>query len=275
MTAERSDKRPDKVLLYRGQLWLALVAYGNFLFRYRNVIFPLVMAMTFIGFRPNLAGGSLAADRWLDLVGLLIVIAGQAVRAAVIGLAYIRRGGLNKKVYAEALVTNGIFAHSRNPIYVGNLLMIAGYLVIHNSLWVYLLGSLFFLISYRAIVAAEEQFLHSKFGSAYVAYCRATPRWAIDLGGLGRTFTQMSFNWRWVLAKDYTTCTTWIMTVLGLYGYEVFLAEGLERGGSTLVVVAILARAILLAALVIRALKKPKRLTYKVSDKAGMIVKVP
>jgi protein-S-isoprenylcysteine O-methyltransferase Ste14 len=249
--------------LYRGPLWGALIAYGNFLFRYRNAVFPAAMVLLFLGFRPVFAGGDLASDRWLDLLGVLIVLAGQAVRAAVIGLAYIKRGGLDKKVYAAHLVTDGLFAHSRNPIYVGNLLMVAGYLVVHNSPWVYLLGGGFFLISYRAIVAAEEQYLHGKFGPAYVAYSRDVPRWWIMPAGLGATFAQMTFNWRRVVIKDYSTFMTATITVLGLYAYEVYVAQGFEQGGGALAAIGGLALAVVLATLGIRALKKAKILTDK------------
>jgi protein-S-isoprenylcysteine O-methyltransferase Ste14 len=254
---------PSREPLYRGPLWGALIAYGNFLFRYRNAVFPAVMAALFIGFRPVFAGGTMESDGWLELLGVAIVLGGQAVRAAVIGLSYIKRGGLNKKVYAEHLVTDGLFAHCRNPLYVGNLLMVAGYFVIHNSLWVYLLGSAFFLVSYRAIVAAEEQFLHGKFGQAYVAYCRDVPRWWIAPGGLGATFAQMTFNWRRVVLKDYSTAMAWLITVLGLNAYEVVVVESFEQGAGTLAAIAVLALAVVLGALAIRALKKAKWLTDK------------
>ena len=76
-----------------------------------------------------------------------------------IGLAYIIRGGKNKKVYAEDLVTTGIFAHCRNPLYVGNILMLAGVGILSNSLLYVVIMIPFFLFVYQAIVLAEENFL--------------------------------------------------------------------------------------------------------------------
>lgn len=104
-----------------------MIAYGNFLFRHRNWVFPLFMVVLFVAFLPA-RGGTLP-----DIVGLAIVLAGLIVRGAVVGLANIKRGGLQKKVYAADLVTDGMFARCRNPLYVGNLLMISGYLVIHDN----------------------------------------------------------------------------------------------------------------------------------------------
>lgn len=245
---------------YAGAFWRVTIAYGNFLFRFRNVVFPVVMVLLFVAFQPAFAGGSLASDAWLNALGLLIVIAGQAVRAGVIGLAYIKRGGLKKKVYAENLVTEGVFAHCRNPLYVGNFLMLAGYFVLHNSPWVYLLGGAFFLYAYRAIVAAEEQYLHGKFGGAYEAYCRDVPRWWIEPRGLGRTFQDMTFNWRRVLLKDYATAQTWLITVLGLLAYEAVVAQGVAGARDTLIGLAVAAAVVFALALAVRVLKKSKRL---------------
>lgn len=243
---------------YAGAFWRATIAYGNFLFRFRNLVFPAVMVLLFVAFQPAFLGGS--GDAWLNAFGLMIVIAGQAVRVGVIGLAYIKRGGLKKKVYAENLVTEGVFAHCRNPLYVGNGLMMLGFFVIHNSPWVYLLGGAFFLYAYRAIVAAEEQFLHGKFGAAYEAYCRDVPRWWIEPRGLGRTFQDMSFNWRRVLIKDYATAQTWLITVLGLIAYEAVVAQGFAGAQDILIGIAIAAGVVFALALAVRVLKKSKRL---------------
>ena len=50
------------------------------------------------------------------IIGLIITVLGQAIRGATIGLAYIIRGGKDKKVYAEDLVTSGIFCTLPQPV---------------------------------------------------------------------------------------------------------------------------------------------------------------
>src|SRR5205823_6159785 len=72
-------------------------------------------------------------DLALDSVGVAVALAGQALRAVVIGLAYIKRGGRNKEITADRLVCEGVFAHSRNPLYVGNFLIVTGLLIMWNS----------------------------------------------------------------------------------------------------------------------------------------------
>ena len=197
-----------------------LITYGNWLFRERNRVFPVVMLVLFVSFRPRLAGGSLASDLWLDLAGLGISVSGQLLRALVVGLAYIKRGGVDKKVHADTLVTEGLFAHARNPLYVGNLLILAGLFVIHNHPLVYAFGGTFFGFAYIAIVRAEETYLRTKFGAAFTAYCASVPRWIPRVGGLTQTITGMRFNWRRVVSKEMASCLVWVMTALLLLMYE-------------------------------------------------------
>ena len=189
------------------------IAYGNFLFRYRNILFPAVLFTLFILFKPYPFAKDENLDIWLDITGILIILIGQGIRAPVIGLAYIKRGGKQKRIDADTLVTEGIFAHCRNPLYVGNLFIIIGFLVIYNNFWVYLLGGSFFLLSYTAIVAAEESFLRRKFGTEFEQYCKRVNRWLVDLTGIRKTLHSMKFNWHRVIMKDYTTFLTWFLTV--------------------------------------------------------------
>ena len=232
-----------------------MIAYGNFLFRHRNWIFPLFMVALFLSFRPAPPDGYLA-----DMIGVAVVLLGAVIRGAVVGLAYIKRGGLQKKVYAADLVTDGMFSHCRNPLYVGNVLMVAGYLVIHGNPWVYAIGGLYFLISYHAIVAAEEAYLRANFGEAYVAYCRDVPRWWVRLSGFGATFGSMDFNWRRVVVKDYSTLDTAIITTLALLALQSVSHQGFETARGALITLGAILIAVQIAALTIVILKKSGRL---------------
>lgn len=237
----------------------SFVAYGDFLFRYRNLVFPLYMIALLFGFPPVPAGGEALTDAWLDLAGLSIVLSGSALRIAVVGLAYIKRGGVDKKVFADELVTAGIFAHGRNPLYLANLLVLLGFFVIHNNPLVYLLGGAFFLVSYGAIVAAEERYLSAKFGSAYDDYRHRVPRWMIDPRGLRKTFRSMTFNWGRVVAKEYSSFSTMIVTLLGLFAYQTAVVTGLAESRDVLLTYAAAVVFCGVATLWVRALKKAGR----------------
>jgi len=193
-----------------------MINIGNFFFRYRNWLFIVLYLLLFIP-SPLLFNQRYFGEQyWLYplIIGLFITILGQVIRGATIGLAYIIRGGKDKKVYAEELVTTGIFNHCRNPLYVGNILMLLGVGILSNSLiYVGVIMPLFLFI-YQAIVLAEENFLRKKFGAAFDAYCSKVNRWFPSLAGIGNSFAAMEFNWkRWIL-KEYNTQFVWMVGIV-------------------------------------------------------------
>lgn len=192
-----------------------MVAIGNFFFKYRNWIFILFYGALFIPswplFSPEKFGESYYI--WPIVLGLVITVTGQLIRGLTIGLAYIIRGGKGGKPYAEGLVTEGIFTHCRNPLYVGNILMLLGVGILANSLVYVGIVIPIFLFVYQAIVLAEENFLRGKFGAGYDEYCKHVNRWIPNLKGIGKTFSGMEFNWkRWIL-KEHTTQFIWLIGI--------------------------------------------------------------
>jgi len=90
----------------------ALIRFGNLLFSARNHVFPLVfLAIAAMSFR-SVPLGSERVDLALDVIGLGVAVAGQTLRAMVIGLAYIRRGGKEKK---DAADVSGFFHAPTGP----------------------------------------------------------------------------------------------------------------------------------------------------------------
>lgn len=195
-------------------------------------------------------------DVLMDVFGILVIITGQIIRAAVIGLAYIKRGGVNKKIHAEKLVKNGIFAHCRNPLYVGNLTIITGFLIIHNNLWVYIIGGTFFLFSYNAIVKAEEAFLLDRFGEEFKEYCNHVNRWLFNMNGISKTLGSMEFNWRRVVVKDYTTMMTWMLTIILLFMLEHITLYGFEFSRPFILHMSLSVTLVLSSFLAVRVMKK-------------------
>src|SRR5213078_1441858 len=144
-----------------------MVKLGNFLFRNRNGIFPLFYLMLFV------PSWEVFPDPVTAMViGFSVTIIGQLIRVITIGLVYIIRGGKDRRVYAEDLVTTGIFAHCRNPLYVGNILILAGLGVASNSILFNCLATPLFLFFWQVIVLAEENYLRNKFGRQYEEYCK-------------------------------------------------------------------------------------------------------
>jgi protein-S-isoprenylcysteine O-methyltransferase Ste14 len=198
-----------------------MIAIGNFFFKYRNFLFIFLYLCLFIKSPQIFTEDVFGAKYYLYplIIGLFVTIIGQLIRGVAISLAYIVRGGLNKKVHADDLVTEGFFNHGRNPLYVGNILMLVGVGILMNSLIFMVIFIPLFLFIYQTIVLAEENFLRGKFGAQFEAYCARVNRWWINFNGIGKTINSMAFNGKRWLIKEYNTQTIWLLGILVILLY--------------------------------------------------------
>jgi len=75
------------------------------------------------------------------------------------------------------LITSGVFARTRNPVYVAFLLGQLSLAWLLGNAWLLLLVPVTWLLLDRLQVRREERYLAATFGETYEAYCRLTPRW--------------------------------------------------------------------------------------------------
>lgn len=110
-------------------------------------------------------------------VGFAVALLGEFFRFW--GVAYAgsetRRTG---EVGATYLVVSGAFAHLRNPLYLGNMLMYLGIGIMSYALFPYLqiVALAFFMWQYFVIIKEEEGFLVQKYGNAYEEYRKSVPK---------------------------------------------------------------------------------------------------
>ena len=112
----------------------------------------------------------------LLLLGISLLLIGEFIRIWAVSYA----GGetRTRKVGAPALCTSGPYAFVRNPLYVGNMLMYVGIVMIAGAVNVWLMAAttfLFFLIQYSLIVSLEEETLNTLFGQEYLNYKANVP----------------------------------------------------------------------------------------------------
>ena len=96
---------------------------------------------------------------------LLLVLPGLWLRAYASG--YVKK---NKE-----LTQTGPYAYTRNPLYLGSILIAAGFAVALLSWLVAAMLTAMFLIIYVPVIASEERFLRSNFAD-FAAYCQRVPR---------------------------------------------------------------------------------------------------
>jgi protein-S-isoprenylcysteine O-methyltransferase Ste14 len=99
------------------------------------------------------------------LLGLPLAVLGEAVRLWA-------SGHIEK---TRALATGGPYAHSRNPLYVGSVLLALGGAVACASPWVVLAVAAYFLAFYPSVMREEAAFLAKKFPEAHAAWSAAVP----------------------------------------------------------------------------------------------------
>ena len=109
--------------------------------------------------------------------GVILVLLGITVAAISAGMFKQADTGLEPFSEATTLVTGGFFRISRNPIYMGLFLMLAGVAVLMGSIGALLPVPVFVLIIRNNFVLGEERFMESVFGQHYLDYKSKVRRW--------------------------------------------------------------------------------------------------
>ena len=106
------------------------------------------------------------------LVGLMIIfIAARQFKAVNTTINPI------KPENASVLVNNGIFSYSRNPMYLGMLLIIIGFSIIHNLLAIIVIMPIWIIYMTYFQIIPEEEAMEILFKENFVNYCKKTRRW--------------------------------------------------------------------------------------------------
>ena len=110
-------------------------------------------------------------------IGAVLLLAGGAL--VVVGEQAFKQVGTNVKPWRPslALATTGIYAHLRNPMYVGAMLMLGGTAALLVSDWLVILLVPTALLLHFVVVRREERYLEAKFGEDYRRYRARVPRY--------------------------------------------------------------------------------------------------
>jgi len=111
---------------------------------------------------------------YIGVVGVCLGIIMAAISAGMF-----RKAGTGIKPFDEAttLVTNGFYRYTRNPMYLGMFLMLAGVALLMGTVGAALPVLGFILIIRNNFVLGEERFLEANFGQQYLDYKSEVRRW--------------------------------------------------------------------------------------------------
>lgn len=113
----------------------------------------------------------------LDLAGGLLVGGGVVLILLAVAEMHRKRTTVVPHMEANALVTTGIFARTRNPIYLGDALVLAGLALRWDAPIALILVPLFVFTITQRFILAEEDRLRRKFRADFAHYCQKTRRW--------------------------------------------------------------------------------------------------
>ena len=113
------------------------------------------------------------------LLGLGIVFFALFLLLAVSANVTFRRSGTpaNPFVATKALAQHGPYRFTRNPMYLGLVLMTIGFALVMNSMWIVLMAVPVLLLLRNLVILKEERYLEELFGDEYRAYQKRVRRW--------------------------------------------------------------------------------------------------
>jgi protein-S-isoprenylcysteine O-methyltransferase Ste14 len=112
-----------------------------------------------------------------SFIGWLLVGVALFWGMSCIGAFKRAKTAVNPYGTTTALVTQGPYRRSRNPMYLGLSLFYVGLALVIGSAWALLLLPLVVVVMYYGVIRHEEQYLAGKFGTPYEDYCARVRRW--------------------------------------------------------------------------------------------------
>jgi protein-S-isoprenylcysteine O-methyltransferase Ste14 len=101
-----------------------------------------------------------AAYIWLARPTIVPMAVGSCVAFAGLYIRALASGHVEKN---EVLATSGPYAYTRNPLYLGSIILAAGFLIAAKSWWLTLIAAIMLVAIYVPVIRSEEAFLRARF----------------------------------------------------------------------------------------------------------------
>jgi len=109
--------------------------------------------------------------------GAVLIALGLIVSATVVWTFRKSRTPVSPNRPTKGIVRAGVYRYSRNPDYLGQMMIYLGVAVAKGSWWPFLLLPLLLVAIQLGVVRREERYLEAKFGQEYRDYKAQVPRW--------------------------------------------------------------------------------------------------
>jgi protein-S-isoprenylcysteine O-methyltransferase Ste14 len=114
---------------------------------------------------------------FLVWVGYFLILIGLGLAFIAVTQFMKARTTVNPHGSVSEIVTSGVYAFSRNPIYLGFVCLLIGFPFIFGSYWGLIISPLFIIFMNALVIQHEEAYLEKKFGETYTSYKSRVRRW--------------------------------------------------------------------------------------------------
>jgi len=135
---------------------------------------------------------------WSLITGFIIACMGEYLRLWGVSWAG-SETRTTSNVGGTYLIISGPFAHLRNPLYLGNIMMYTGIGIMSFALfpWLQIVGLIYFSLQYHIIINEEEGYLRNTFGKQFEDYIINVPRFIPRLSSYKVSrIEQPDFSWK-------------------------------------------------------------------------------
>jgi len=180
---------------------------GAWLFKWRSYLPLLLIPLFAIALKNSefieRVFGDDIGDLW-ESIAVIVSFLGLAIRCFTVG--YVSRGTSGRNTQsqvAEMLNTTGMYSISRNPLYLGNFVIMLGITLFIQVWWFALITWTGFWLYYERIIFTEEEFLRRKFGSEFTAWAQRTPMVVPHFKNWRKP--DLPFSFKTVLRREFST----------------------------------------------------------------------
>ncbi|HEY3313360.1 MAG TPA: isoprenylcysteine carboxylmethyltransferase family protein [Anaerolineales bacterium] len=114
---------------------------------------------------------------WMRVIGMVILFGGFGLAISAVRTMMLSQTSPDPHTPTSAIVTRGPYKFTRNPIYLGFVLIVIGLPLVLGFYWGAILSPIVIDAYNRLIITREEAYLERKFGQQYLEYISRVRRW--------------------------------------------------------------------------------------------------
>ncbi len=201
---------------------------GNFLFRWRSFTQLPWIILVILFLKPFCPNFILDFEPYVSISGIILAFLGEILRFWTHLCAKEGTSGRESFMKADSLNKEGPYAIVRNPLYLGNFLIVGGLLIVFSNILAFAIGISFLIFQYYFIVTAEESYLENKFQDEWRDYKKDVPRFLPNLKNISKIGSNRKKSLLKVLIKESDTIFNFLTMLLIILLLKISYAYGLN-----------------------------------------------